>query len=1399
MAIRYAAVFAVCLGALCSSAPFAQTWDLMSDTWTATDALGRVLPGYEECGPPREDRTVGIFYFLWLGQHGTSGPYDITKILDENPADPDWGPVGAFHHWHESERGYYLSDDDYVIRKHASELADAGVDTLIFDVTNAFPYTENALNLCQVFEDLRSEGNATPQICFFAYNGDYVGTVQTIYDNLYAKNLHPDLWFRWQGKPLIFTPDGTHSQEVREFFTMRESWAWSNPGGWFGDGYHKWPWLDNYPQNYGWDQPGVPEEISVVVAQHPTSNIGRSFHNGAQPSPEDFQSEQGLCFAEQWRRALQVDPQFIWVTGWNEWVAQRFISDGSMWFLGQILPEGETFFVDAYNQEYSRDIEPMKDGHADNYYYQMVANIRKYKGVRPPETAQELKTISIDGGFSDWSPVMPEFRDTIGDTFHRNHPGWGSAGQYVNNTGRNDIVAAKTAMDLDNFYFYARCRDALTPYADGNWMLLFINADCDAATGWEGYDYVVNRQVTNGTTTSLEWSESGWNWQSKAYISYRCAGNEIEVEVPRALLTDAFRFEFKWADNIQQDDDITQFSVSGDSAPNRRFNYLFSAEEAWDTRADTWVATDGLGREVATYEDTGPPRSGKQVGIFYFLWLGEHGVSGPFNITEILEDDPGAMENPNSPPWGPLHAFHHWGESLFGYYLSDDKYVIRKHAQMLADAGVDAVIFDVTNNFTYAESYTALLDTFAEVRRQGGKTPHIVFLCPFWNPANVVGTLYDALYGPALYEDLWYRWEGKPLIMADPSGLDASLQDFFTFRKPIPGYLTAPSGPNQWSWLQIYPQNVFYSRPVCPGGVQYEFDSDGDAEGWQDLHNVSPLAAAEGSLSFTITGPDPFIGSPRFAVTAADNRYVIVRMRMSIEGVCQVFWSTSTEPYPTEAKSLKFSSGAAGAFETYVLHVSQLETWQGQIVELRVDPPSEAASGEVAIDFVRICDEKVTALADPKEQMAIGVAQNAWGTHTPAAFSEPNTYGRSWHAGAKDPAPDAVNYGHNLAEQFDRALAVDPSFLFVTGWNEWVAMRLNEFNGVSLPVMFVDQFTQEYSRDIEPMKGGHTDAYYYQLVDSIRRYKGARPAPYLIGYDTPVIDGVFSEWSSIGPAFRDDVGDTMHRDHDGWGEAGHYTNTTGRNDLAEMKVAYDADKVYFYARTVDPLTPSSDSHWMQLFIDVDRDHTTGWEGYDYMLNRTAPSTGAAALEHSTSGWNWETVEEAVFRAAGSEIELAIPRAVIGLDHGIEFEFKWADNIQKEGDVLEFTLSGDAAPNNRFNYLVRGLDSDGDGLTDADEAERYGTDPFEPDTDGDGVSDGQEVAQGTDPLVHSGVLLGDVNDDGYVNAVDVQLVINTVLGIDAVDGADINDDGSYNAVDVQLVINAALGLDISGQV
>jgi hypothetical protein len=562
---------------------------------------------------------------------------------------------------------------------------------------------------------------------------------------------------------------------------------------------------------------------------------------------------------------------------------------------------------------------------------------------------------------------------------------------------------------------------------------------------------------------------------------------------------------------------------------------LYAGE--WDVYADTWEATDALGRKLPGYDETGPPRAGKTVGIFYFLWLGAHGQTGPHDISKILAEHPDAMEKPDHEAWGPENAFHHWGEPLYGYYLSDDAWVLGQHARMLSDAGVDAVIFDVTNQATYKDNYEALCQAFTQADELGGTAPRIAFLCPFWDPARVVQALHEDLYGPGLHDDLWFRWRGKPLIMADPDKSPEELRDYFTFRKPVPSYFTGPGGPNEWGWLEVYPQHVFR-------------DTGGNAE-----------------------------------------------------------------------------------------------------------------------------------------QMTVGVAQNATQDRL-AAFSEEGTRGRSFHDGENPAKTDeTVDRGLNFAEQWKRALHVDPSFIFITGWNEWVAMRLPEFNGVSEPVMFVDQFTQEKSRDIEPMRGGHGDSYYYQMVANIRRYKGVRQQPPASGPVSIRVDGRFDDWTHVMPEFRDHVGDALNRDHPGWGDAGRYVNRTGRNDFALMKVARDDDNVYFYARTANNVSPHASPHWMMLFIDIDRNKDTGWEGYDFLLNRLMPASNRALVEMSDNGWNWEAAGEAQFATHGKELELRIPRSVLGLDADapLDFEFKWADNLVREGNVMEFWVNGDTAPPGRFNY------------------------------------------------------------------------------------------------------------------
>jgi len=212
----------------------------------------------------------------------------------------------------------------------------------------------------------------------------------------------------------------------------------------------------------------------------------------------------------------------------------------------------------------------------------MVDGIRRFKGARPVPEASPPKTIDLAGSFAQWDDVGPEYRDTIGDTFHRDHHGCGAATRYVDASGRNDLVLMKVARDAQSVYFYAKTRERITRFSDPHWMMLFIDIDRSGATGWHGYDFLVNRWVRDASTTTLEWTRNGWNWQPRAEVRFRVEGSELMLAIARRALAippddDGLQFEFKWADNIQDEDCIDEFTLSGDSAPSGRFNYLYTA------------------------------------------------------------------------------------------------------------------------------------------------------------------------------------------------------------------------------------------------------------------------------------------------------------------------------------------------------------------------------------------------------------------------------------------------------------------------------------------------------------------------------------------------------------------------------------------------------------------------------------------------------------------------------------------------------------------------------------------------------------------------------------------------------------------------------------------------------
>ncbi len=308
-------------------------------------------------------------------------------------------------------------------------------------------------------------------------------------------------------------------------------------------------------------------------------------------------------------------------------------------------------------------------------------------------------------------------------------------------------------------------------------------------------------------------------------------------------------------------------------------------------------------------------------------------------------------------------------------------------------------------------------------------------------------------------------------------------------------------------------------------------------------------------------------------------------------------------------------------------------------------------------------------------------------------FSDPYTKGRGYsEAFGDDIRPEAKNTGYFFREQISRALAADPAIVVIDGWNEWQNGRHNGYSGFDNA--FVDTFSEAKSRDMEPSRGSLRDDCYMMMTDFIRKYKGVRPAPVASAKKTIDITMGTEQWADVSPHYLN-VGGAYERD-----DYGHINPETGENfryvthlsnHITGAKVARDDANYYFLVETDNNIEVGES--FMHLYIDIDRNRETGWEGYDFSFN----VTGYGELAQAGYGGTWVKVSECPTSRRANDLAVSIPIWMLG-ETVADFEFKWADGANENGDILRFYEFGSVAPLGRFNYLYTeipqvSLDSD----------------------------------------------------------------------------------------------------------
>ena len=619
-----------------------------------------------------------------------------------------------------------------------------------------------------------------------------------------------------------------------------------------------------------------------------------------------------------------------------------------------------------------------------------------------------------------------------------------------------------------------------------------------------------------------------------------------------------------------------------------------------DVKPSAWTATDGVGRTLTTQNNKASDGKFRNVGVFYWPWHYENNINspGPYNVNNINNANPSRIHDWSW--WNNNYSSgaYWWNQPIYGYYQELDEYVLRKQAELLADAKVDFIVLDCTNsNIVWKDGYEKILKVWKEAQNDGVNVPKIAFMTNFTysdGGDSAVEQLLTNLYDPSCnnyknYQDYLYTYNGKFLLLLDVSGLKdtsggeaklAELQQRFEVRDPVATYFDGindsswkPNG--EWGWLSVNPQAV-YKKAV-------------DTRAEQVTVSVSQNATYDTNQ-----------------LTAMNGNNVMGR---------------------------SFAKG------------NYFYTYQSKGKTITVDE-------------------------------SIKVNGTSSGANTSL-------------------------YGRNFQQQWDYAIEIDPEIIFVTGWNEWIMGRQEQWpsasDGASVTNAFPDQFNDEYSRDIEPSSGDLKDNYYYQLVENIRRYKGVSSQS---AQSTPISIDInkTTDWDNANLINYYHYVGGKERNARGWGlNYETYVNNTFRNDIVNSKVSYDSRYIYFYVETVDDLSGDLNDKFMRLLIDSKDNKTDSnsdnWEGFEYIVNKTYTENNlnTVKLEKFTgSGFATTAVGDVLYTRTGNVFQLAIPRVYLGLtSNNINFRFKWADNNLDNGDIMTLYTDGDVAPGGRFTYSFTG--------------------------------------------------------------------------------------------------------------
>lgn len=366
------------------------------------------------------------------------------------------------------------------------------------------------------------------------------------------------------------------------------------------------------------------------------------------------------------------------------------------------------------------------------------------------------------------------------------------------------------------------------------------------------------------------------------------------------------------------------------------------------------------------------------------------------------------------------------------------------------------------------------------------------------------------------------------------------------------------------------------------------------------------------------------------------------------------------------------------------------------------------------IDFTY--PQRPSTLSSGGQYLTVSVAQ-----HPSLAFSSSYNHpsnmnyrdyngnrGRGWSYSKNTNIASDVRRGANLEHQWATAFDNYDSIMevMVTGWNEWIASKTTTYgSGYADNVCFVDQFNEEFSRDMEMTKGLYGDNFYLQNMRNTRAFKSNASYKNISNSGTKTLNNL-DMWTD-GRIYVDFEGDALERSGDIFTNYMNlypdntsvtkisYSNHTNRNDISNIQVINDSDYLYFRVNCVDNINIADRNINFLAYLSIKNSNEKSWNGYNYVLDIGNTNFGSSTTNikkfsnnNTFSLVNYSSVDSFL---SGQVYICKIPLSKLGIKDSTTFtiDFKVSDGVTNPGDIMQYYIDGDSAPIGRLNYRYNG--------------------------------------------------------------------------------------------------------------